>query len=126
MKKFSYGLIAGLLPSIVFAQIGGGTISGTVVGCSSDLCRVIEDFGSIVQSLVVIMASVALLVFFWGLVKYIASAGDAAKAKEGKSIMTYGVIALFVLFFIWGILFFIRDAFGINPTGTITPPQVQL
>ena len=43
------------------------------------------------------------------------------KAKEGKSIMIYGVIAIFVMSSIWGLVKFIGDELTIPSTsnGTI-------
>lgn len=98
----------------------------TIAICTTDLCRLVLEFGGIIQMLIFITASLALLVFFWGLVKYIAKADDPSAKEQGKNIMTYGVIALFVLFFIWGILYFIQDAFFIGDIESVSPPQIEL
>ena len=45
-----------------------------------------------------IVAAIALLAFFWGLVKFIAGAGNEDKRTEGKQVMLWGIISLFVLF----------------------------
>jgi len=61
-----------------------------------------------------IVFGLALLFFLWGVALYILSAGDEKKAKEGKSIMIYGVIALFVIFSLMGIIKFIGGNLGIS------------
>ncbi len=55
--------------------------------------------------------AVCLLYFSWGIVKYIRSIGDK---EEGKAIMTWGVVGLFVVTSIWGIITVIRNEFQIG------------
>jgi hypothetical protein len=58
--------------------------------------------------------SLCLLYFFWGVAKYIKSgAGSEKDAKEGRSIITWGVIGMFIVFSIWGIITFIRNELGV-------------
>lgn len=78
--------------------------------------NVINPIGTLISSLIPILMTVAFLAFLWGLIKYISSAGDPQKAFEGKSIMIYGVIALFVMVSIWGLTSFIGGVFGISST----------
>ncbi|MCR4275036.1 MAG: pilin [Candidatus Campbellbacteria bacterium] len=114
MRRYISSLVAVLVlsPLFVFAQSVGS---------------VITSLGVWVGWLIPIIASLALLVFMWGIVKYLTSAGDADKAKEGKSIMIYGVIALFVLFSVVGLVAFIRSSLGLSPVdGPFTPPKVTL
>ncbi len=99
----------------------------------ADYFAVVNDlltsFGHLVGQAIPIAAGLAVLFFFWGVALYIFRAGDETKAKEGKSIMIYGVIGIFVIFSIWGLIKFIGDNLGIqttsgsgsNPTGE-TPP----
>jgi len=55
-----------------------------------------------------VVAALALLTFFWGLVKFITKVGgDAKAAAEGKTFMVWSVIALFVMVSIWGMIYFI-------------------
>ena len=69
------------------------------------------DFKSLVQILIKIMTTVipvigglAILFFFWGIAKYIFSAGNEEQKTESKSIMTWGLVAIFVMFSFYGIL----------------------
>jgi len=55
---------------------------------------------SVVNSVVFVLASLALLIFMWGVFQYIYSAG----AKKNRKFIPWSLIALFVLFSIWGIL----------------------
>ncbi len=86
----------------------------------------IREFSGIVQSLTVIAASIALLVFIWGLVKYIAKADDAGEKEAGRTLMIQGSIALFVLFSIFGIIRWIGGEVIIDSTLPIAPPTIPL
>lgn len=59
-------------------------------------------------------AAAALLFFFWGLALLILRAGNEEKRKEGKKVMLWGIIALFIIVSIWGITEYIQDALSIN------------
>ena len=59
------------------------------------------------------IAGMALLAFVWGLVKFITRAGgDEKGVTEGKKLMLWGIIALFVMISIWGILRFFYGSFS--------------
>ncbi len=75
----------------------------------------IQSAYAIVSDILIPMAfAICLLYFFWGIAKYIGvSAGSEEAAKEGKRVMVWGVIALFVVSSIWGIISFIRSELGI-------------
>lgn len=92
------------------------------------LCELITFFGSLIQTLTGVVASLALLVFFWGLVKYIASSDDEKAKDAGKRIMVGGVIGLFVMFSVFGLVRFMQSAFGLqgdNNPQTMTPPNIE-
>lgn len=86
----------------------------------------IQAFGGILNQLIVVVVAIALLTFFFGLVKFIFRIGGDEKAvEEGKRIMIWGLIALFVMISVWGIIGFIQDALipgdGSSPTTPLTP-----
>ena len=98
-----------LLPTVVFAQSPG--IKG-----------LIESFGSLVNLLIPLVAALALLYFFWGLAKFILNSGNEETHEEGKEIMKWGIVSLFVITSIWGIVTFIRDDLGIDDIQKIDTP----
>ena len=75
------------------------------------------DIRGIINTLIVIAVGAAVAVFFWGLVKFIAKAADSKSHEEGRSLMVWGSIALFVIASIGGIIWFIQSQLGIygNP-----------
>jgi len=58
--------------------------------------------------------ALAIAVFFWGLVKFIARADDAAEREKGRTLILWGVIALVVLVSVWGLVAFLTQSFGIS------------
>ena len=83
-------------PLTSFAALGG-------------LQQFFEDVGSLVDYLIILLVGIAVLVFFWGLVRFIFKAGDEKAKDEGKRLMIWGIIALFVMVSVWGLVKFIQD-----------------
>jgi hypothetical protein len=113
MKKY-YLSTAALLafPLVVSAQQLTGV--KTLVG----------SIGEIVGSLIPIVFALALLYFFWGVGKYILAAGDEGAKEQGKNIMIGGIIALFVMTFVWGLVKFVGDALDIDQVSTQVAPGI--
>ena len=79
---------------------------------------VICIFIDLISTAIPIVAGLALVVFFWGLANFILKAGDEKGREEGKNVMKWGIVALFVLVSIWGIVMFLHgDIFGYSPVG---------
>lgn len=109
-----YFLIFSLLvPSLAFAQMGIG--------------RLLQDFGALINPTIGVLVAIGLLVFLWGLVKFIFRVGGDEKAVEdGKRLMLWGLVALFVMVSVWGIVAFLEDAFLPGPSFApgATPPVI--
>lgn len=108
-SKLAISFASVLLPVVASAQ-GLSTAQSLV-----------DAVGDIVNSLIPIAAGLALLGFFFGLAKYIFQAGNDEAQDEAKSIMVWGVIALFLIAAIGGIIEVLRTTLGIgdgsfNPT----------
>ena len=78
------------------------------------------------NALVGLFITLAIVVFFWGLVKYIWSVGGSEDKSEGLQIMMYGVIAIFVMVSIWGIIRLLQNTFGVQSTDPIIPKGIQI
>jgi hypothetical protein len=80
----------------------------------TNITTLIVQIRNIVNILIPLMFAIALLVFFYGVVKYIFSAGDEGTRERAVRIMLGGIIALFVIASVWGIVAFLGSALGIN------------
>jgi hypothetical protein len=79
---------------------------------TGDLTSFVRVIGNIVNLLVPLVSTLAIVFFFYGLAKYVLNAGDEEKKAEGKNIMIWGVLAMFVLVTIWGIIGFLQKTAG--------------
>ena len=116
MKKVIYALLSSgmvFTPVLVFGAANLSAISDLVT-----------QFALIVAKVIPIVFALAIIYFFWGLIKLIRAAGDPKAASEGKSIMIYGVIAITIMVSIYGLVGWLQDSFGISPTATIILPTV--
>lgn len=111
MKKILTGLYF-LTPALVLAQ--GDADLGNVDSF-------VEDVGDLVNTLIPIVFALALLFFLWGLARYILAAGNEEAKEQGKRIMIWGIVALFIMASVWGIVAFLQDLFGVTETGIDLP-----
>ena len=71
--------------------------------------------GRLINPLIAISVGLALLAFFWGLAKFIFRVGGDEKAvDDGKRIMKWGLVALFVIVSVWGIIRFMQSELGLT------------
>ena len=77
------------------------------------------------QLLLPLAVIAALLFFFWGLVKFIYKAESDDARSEGRQLMMWGVVALFLIVSIWGVVGFIGTALGVGQSGTCNPPSIS-
>lgn len=72
-----------------------------------------------------VLTSLAFLIFLWGLVKFIFRiGGDETAVKDGKKLMLWGIIALFILVSLNAIINFTHNEFFDRPYAyPMLPPQ---
>ena len=102
MKK-SLSILSALMfsvPVMAFAQGGGLTNIANLVG----------DAAGIVSLLIPFVLGLAVLAFFWGIAKYVLAAGNEEKKAEGRNVMIWGVVAIFVAVSLWGFVNFLQNA----------------
>ena len=81
---------------------------------------------SMIDPLVPILFGLAILIFAWGLFKYL-RAGIGDKEIEGaKSLMFWGVIIVFVMVSVWGLVIVIQNIFfGGESSTTFTTDDIN-
>ena len=106
MKKIIIGVLFSA-PMVALATVSG------------PLGNTLNSIRNVVNFIIPLLLSVAVLLFFWGLVKYIANASDEAAKEGGKTLMIWGMIAIFVMVAFWGIIGYVQSSLGL--TGSIAP-----
>jgi lysylphosphatidylglycerol synthetase-like protein (DUF2156 family) len=85
----------------------------------ASFCTIVQSIVSLINITVGVLAALAVVVFFWGLVRFVSESSDAHGHSEGKERIIWSLIALFVLVSIWGILALMNAAFfGATPGST--------
>jgi hypothetical protein len=71
---------------------------------ASSLSSIVQTLIGLINMLISVLAALALVVFFIGLVRYIKDSSDSHAHTEGRERIIWSLVALFILFSIWGIL----------------------
>lgn len=105
MKKVLIGALAFALPVLASAQDLEG------------VSKLVVSIDKIVNLLIPIVFALAMLFFFWGLATYILASGDASKQEEGRNRMIWGIVALFVMSAVWGLVKWIGNSLDVTVGG---------
>jgi hypothetical protein len=104
MKKiaaFVLGILA--LPSIASAQVD-----------LSNLGNAIESLTQVINALIPFFIGIAVLVFIYGIIKYVLSGGDEGARKEARNYMIFGIIGIFVMVSVWGLVNLLTGTFELD------------
>src|SRR3989338_1338321 len=66
--------------------------------------------GDIANVVIPFLIGVALVVMIFGIFRYVMSAGDSEKVAEGRKVILYGIIALFMMLSFWGFVMIISNS----------------
>ncbi|TSC61098.1 MAG: Uncharacterized protein G01um101448_871 [Parcubacteria group bacterium Gr01-1014_48] len=103
MKKYflvTFGLFA--LPMLANAQT---------------LASLITKVTEAINLLIPLAIGLALVIFLFGVIKYITAGGDEEGRKSGRQFMLWGIIGLFVMVAVWGLVAVIANTTGITVGG---------
>jgi len=76
---------------------------------------------NILDPLVILIMSLALVYFLWGVSQYILKSNDEKAHAEAIKTMTYGIIALAVMVSVWGLVRILTDTFGLGSAIPLLP-----
>ena len=71
------------------------------------------------------LVTLGLIYFLWGVAKYISSGSDAASHDEGRQMMINGIIALFVMVSVWGLVNVLAETFSLTGVSG-APPKPEI
>jgi len=111
-----------LVPLISFAETGDPssmcqniqmkTLGGIINWASCTLIKLV----------VPLLFALATVGFIWGIIQYFINPDNEEARKKGKSYMIWGIIALFVMLCMWGLVGVLTKTFGIQ---TLIPQLSQ-
>jgi hypothetical protein len=118
MKKFLAALGIILLPGVAFAGTTG------IEDATDGFVDIVENLTAAADALIPFFLAIAVVVFIYGVIKYILATGaDDKSAARGYII--YGIIGIAVIVSLFGIIRLLQNTFGIssNDTAGIDIPQ---
>jgi hypothetical protein len=122
MKKFIAAIMSFFAPlSVALAQVPVPQTAG-----GTDAADILGDIDNILDTVIPILITIAVIIFIVGVIQYITAKEDDQK-KLGRDKIIYGIIGLFVILSVFGIIAVLGNTLGIGQGGTLDSsgiPQV--
>lgn len=115
LLKFFATLLPFVLPAIAFAQPQNNT--GVATGGGTNAMAILGVISSIMAVIIPILITLAVIYVIVGVIKY-ATAKEEKTQDEARKTIISGVIALFVIVSIWGLVAIINNTFGVGQSGS--------
>lgn len=96
---------------------------------AQSIYTLLQTSENILRRIIGILFSLATVIFLWGVIEYMRAGGDEKKIKDARQKITYGIIGLFLMVAVWGIVGVIVKTFGLQNGGVNSPrilPAVQI
>lgn len=81
---------------------------------AADVVSILQNLESILNRVIPILMIVATIVFLWGVIRYITAGGDEEKLADGRRFIIFGLIGLFVMIAVWGVVRALVAQFGVG------------
>ena len=119
MRKIFVLLFAFFAPLVTLAQ---NTVVGPAYQGNQNVFTLLATGQSLMNLAIRVLFGVAVVIFLWGLVSLIIAAisGDSELRKKSLNTIGYGVLALFVMTTIWGLVAILRRTVGTGTPGSDT------
>jgi hypothetical protein len=112
MKKYLLALL-GFLPAVALAQ--GGQPPPEVTVTTTNIDNTISALTHTINLIVPLMLAVAVVVFIYGVIRYIIAKGGEDTAKA-RSLIIWSVVGLAAILAVWGLANLLISFFGLTPT----------
>lgn len=111
-KDFWFALFAGFVVPTSFAY-------------AITVKTVIDEITKIIGYTIPVLCGLALVYFLYGMAMYVSVSGEESKKEEGRMRMLWGIIALFVIVSVWGLVTLLQDTvFSSDKDSLKTPPPL--
>lgn len=104
-------------------QQGASGMRQTQTADLSFITNLLAQFGGIISLLPKLLLGVAVVLFFFYLIKYFITEVPDEKNLAVKR-MGFALAAIFIMVTLWGIIAFFGDAIGLNPNVQVSAPQL--
>ena len=73
--------------------------------------ELVDLFVDLIRSAVTVLIGLGLVIFLWGVVMFIYKSGSPKAHTYGREMLVWGLIAMFVMVSVWGILGLAQTSF---------------
>lgn len=88
---------------------------------ASDFKGLVQIVIDMIKTVIPLVVSLTLLIFIWGIFQLVKGGGDDDR-KKAIAVITYGIIALFVMVSVWGLVNILTSTFF---SGGLAIPQLN-
>ena len=81
----------------------------------------VELFLDILDDVIVLIVALAVVMFIWGVLKYITAGESEDKIREGRNYIIYGIIGIFVMVSVWGLVNILVNTLDLDTTNLVIP-----
>lgn len=112
----------------VAGPISGVLLLAPSIAGAAGLLDTINVVNRILSAVVPLLITVALIVFIWGLIKYLTKMGDDSERQAAMQLMLWGIVAIFVMSSIWGLVALLQNTFSVQRNEAIVPraPDISI
>lgn len=123
MKKILWLTMGFLAPLISFAQFNPNP---TAAGQGQNVFTLLSTGQSLMNLLIKVLVGFAVVMIVIGVVRFImaGASGDEEAGKKAKSTILYGVLGLFVITTIWGLVGIVKRTLGTGTGENVVLPCV--
>lgn len=68
----------------------------------------------ILNPIIILLFSVALVVFLYGIFKFVMNSGEDKAREEGKKSIVWGLVGMLIMVSVFGIIRFVLNSFGFS------------
>jgi hypothetical protein len=103
------------LPGVANAQSGIGGVF-----------HLLNQANDLINRLIPFIIALTVLIFLWGVFKFVIAGADGDARKEAQGYMIWGIIALFVMVSVWGLVNILVRTFNLESSSVPPPPKLPL
>lgn len=78
---------------------------------------------NILDPVIILLLALALVYFMWGVLLYVNKGSEGGDRTKGIQMMSYGILAIFVMVSVWGLVYILINTFDLN---NAKPPVPKL
>jgi|SRR3989344_2058677 len=84
--------------------------------------NIVSNTRNLVNQIIPVLLIIGTIVFLWGVIMFLTAGADEEKRSNARSLMIYGLVGLFVMVAVWGIVNVLVGFFNVGGTGVPTSP----